>query len=78
MMEEIDEPLDLSWFNLEATSAQMFLFARWMAIQYDGNMNKQPGIWWLEQLKHFDNIVLPNYKKNGSFKDTINYIKKNK
>jgi len=41
-------------------------------------LNRESGNWWLEQLNHFNDVVFPNYIKNGSFEDTKDFIKKNK
>lgn len=72
---EIEEPFDYTWFNTELTDAKVLLFARWMATCYEGEMNTQPGSWWKEQLKHFNDVVFPNYKKNGSYNNMIEYLK---
>lgn len=37
-------------------------------------LNRESGIWWKKQLEHFYAIVLPNYKKNGSFKNTRDFL----
>lgn len=37
-------------------------------------LNKSKGIWWKEQLKHFNEVVWPNYVKNGSVKATEDFL----
>lgn len=38
-------------------------------------LNRETGEWYKEQLKHFNKIVLPNYLKNGTFKDSKEFLK---
>ena len=65
--------------------AKMFLFARWMADCYaDTRENKsslsilniEDGHWYKNRLNHFNEVVYPNYKKNGIVKETIEFLKK--
>jgi len=55
----------------------MFLFAKWMAMNYNSSeMNSSYGDWWKTQLKHFNKHVFPNYIENGTVKNTKKYLKK--
>lgn len=38
-------------------------------------LNRENGIWWKKQLEHFNNVVYPNYKKNGSVKSANEFLK---
>jgi hypothetical protein len=49
---------------------KMFLFARWMAVNYGGVLNTERGKWYKQQIKHFNNVVYPNYIKNGTVEKT--------
>ena len=57
----------------------MFLFARWMATcyadvhtHYDSLsvLNEEDGYWYKDKLRHFKEVVYPNYEKNGTVRDT--------
>ncbi len=39
-------------------------------------LNRERGDWWKKQLIHFNEVVYPNYKKNGSAKDANEFLKK--
>jgi hypothetical protein len=54
----------------------MFLFARWIATCYEGELNSQGGDWYNDQLDHFIKVVFPNYIENGTVADTEKYLKK--
>lgn len=55
---------------------KMVLFARWMATQFDGQiMMKEDSFWYRRQVIHFNEVVYPNYIKNGSVKDHIDGFK---
>jgi len=57
------------------TNAKMFLFGRWMSICYSSiEMNSSNGLWWKEQLIHFNKTVLPNYIKNGMLDEAMVYL----
>jgi hypothetical protein len=49
---------------------KMFLFARWVCVNYGSVLNTKKGDWYKEQIKHFNNFVYPNYIKNGTVKET--------
>lgn len=53
---------------------KMFMFARWIAAEYEGILNSQEGPWWVEQLNHFEAIVYPEYIRNGSVEETRVYL----
>lgn len=38
-------------------------------------LNRTGGDWWKDKVTEFNNVVLPNYKKNGSYKDALNFFK---
>ena len=38
-------------------------------------LNKESGYWWKKQLKHFNEIVYPNYLKNDTIKNTEEFLK---
>ena len=41
-----------------------------------GNLlNMTKGDWWKKQLEHFNNVVYPNYEKNGTVKNTEEFLK---
>jgi hypothetical protein len=35
----------------------------------------EKGEWYKNQLKHFNEVVYPNYVKNGSVKETTKFLK---
>ncbi len=37
-------------------------------------LNRTDGLWWAEKIKHFNDVVYPNYIKNGSAKDAENFL----
>jgi len=39
-------------------------------------LNRENGYWYKEQLEYFNNVVYPNYKKNGTVDNTIKFLKK--
>lgn len=39
-------------------------------------LNRENGYWWKEQLNHFNEVVYPNYLKNGSVEDTRKFLSK--
>lgn len=53
---------------------KMFLFGRWIATCYEGILNSEDGLWWAKQLKHFNEIVYPNYIENGSVESTTKFL----
>lgn len=58
--------------------AKTLLFARWLSMQYSTTLlNEVDGIWWLKTMNHFETVVLPNYKENGSYDDMVAFINKN-
>lgn len=57
--------------------AKIFLFARWVATNYSSTqLNAFSGMWWLSSMKHFEDIVLGNYRDNGLYADTVSFIAK--
>lgn len=67
----VDDSIFLSEIN-------MFMFGRWISTQYDSEtLNTANGLWWVEQIKYFEDTVLPNYFDNGSFENTAKFIKDN-
>ena len=38
-------------------------------------LNRETGIWYKKQLKHFNEIVYPNYLKNDTVKNTKEFLK---
>jgi hypothetical protein len=53
---------------------KMFLFARWIATNYEGVLNTEDGYWYKEQLEHFNENVWINYLKNGTVEDTAKFL----
>ena len=41
-------------------------------------LNRESGLWWKEQLDHFNTIVYPNYIENGSVKSAKEFLSKKK
>ena len=37
---------------------------------------KEDGKWYKKQIKHFNEVVLPNYIKNGTAKDAVKFFAK--
>lgn len=37
-------------------------------------LNRESGAWYKKQLKHFNEIVFPNYVKNGSFNSAKEFL----
>ena len=37
-------------------------------------LNREKGEWWKKELKHFMDVVYPNYEKNGDVEETYEYI----
>lgn len=57
-------------------NVKMFLFGRWIATCYEGVLNKEDCYWWAKQLKHFNEVVYPNYVENGSAESTAKFLEK--
>ena len=58
---------------------KMFLFGRWMSINYSTDiLNSEDGYWWKEQLNFFNEIVYPNYIKNGTVDNTKRFLESTK
>jgi len=69
----------------------MVLFGRWLVTQYSyEELMRENSMWYRKQVKHFELVVLPHYKKNGTvdehiqvfnnsdiLKNTLKDIKKN-
>lgn len=51
-----------------------YSFARWVAI-LKRNLNEQDGLWWKEQLKHFENVIFPIYKSTKHLKKIKKFLK---
>ena len=55
-----------------------FWFSRWLATNYEGFLNKEKGNWYAKQLKHFEDIVFPQWlvmaTKNGDLTNTLAMI----
>lgn len=55
-----------------------FWFSRWLAINYEGFLNKEKGNWYAKQLKHFEDKVFPQWlvesTKNGDLTNTLAMI----
>jgi len=49
---------------------KMFLFTRWIAVNYADVLNTEKGEWYKQQIKHFNKVVYPNYIKNGMLEET--------
>ena len=57
-------------------NAKMFLFARWISVNYSGTvLNESSGYWWREQLKCFNDVAYLNYVKSGAAKETKEFLK---
>ena len=52
----------------------MFLFARWLATNYEGVLNTENGQWYKKQIEHFEKVVWPNYEKNGTVDETMTFL----
>ena len=50
------------------------LFAKWIAINYEGILNTQSGDWWVDRIAEFENVALENYIDNGSYDSTQDHI----
>lgn len=37
-------------------------------------LNRETGYWYKEQLKHFNDVVYPNYIKNGTIENTKQFL----
>jgi hypothetical protein len=37
-------------------------------------LNREDGYWYKDQIKHFNDVVYPNYIKNGSVDDTKKFL----
>lgn len=37
-------------------------------------LNREGGNWWKDQLKYFNDIVYPNYQKNGTVENTKEFF----
>lgn len=44
----------------QETRLKMFWFARWLAMNYEGYLNKETGQWYAEQLRYFEETAYPN------------------
>jgi len=53
-----------------------YLFARWLVLHYDNEyLNLMTGDKWKELYNHYNSVVKPNFKKNSSYKDNIEFMK---
>ena len=52
-----------------------FLFARWMAINFESLLNAQSGYWWKERLLWFNLKIYPEYIRNDTVKETKEFLK---
>lgn len=56
---------------------KMFLFGRWMSTCYSTTeLNQSDGKWWSIQLKHFVDVVFPEYVRNGSYDEALQFHEK--
>jgi len=65
-------------------NVRALLFARWMATCYSNEtdiyggvastLNTSDGYWWRDKLNYFNNVVYPNYVKNGSVEDAYKFL----
>ena len=39
-------------------------------------LNRETGYWYMDQIKHFNKVVYPNYIKNGAVKDATEFLNK--
>ncbi len=76
---------------LDMGEVKMVLFGRWLVTQHSyEELMSENSMWYRKQVKHFELVVLPNYKKNGTvdehiqvfnnsdiLKNTLKDIKKN-
>ena len=54
---------------------RMFLFSRWVTVNYSSDiLNKECGMWWKEQIVYFNEKVLPEYVKNGTFYNARHFM----
>lgn len=53
---------------------KMFLFNRWMAMNYEGVMNGESSEWLKGTLLYFEKYVLPIYIENGTYNDTVGFF----
>ncbi|MCK9279206.1 MAG: hypothetical protein M0P71_01070 [Melioribacteraceae bacterium] len=37
-------------------------------------LNMTGGSWWKSRIRHFNSVVLPNYKSNGSYEDAKKFL----
>lgn len=58
----------------EISDTHSFLFARWVGTCYEGVLNSVDGKWWRDQLKHFNDVVYPNYTENGTVENTNKFL----
>lgn len=57
-------------------NTRMFLFSRWITTNYPTEiLNTQPGQWWKDQIYYFNDKVFPEYLKNGSFYNTVDFFR---
>lgn len=60
---------------------KMLWFSQWLAMNYNNVLNDMTGIWYIEQMKYFNDDVFPNMLKtsidNKMFDATLNAIKEN-
>jgi hypothetical protein len=60
---------------------KMLWFSQWLAINYNDILNEMTGIWYIEQMSHFNEKVFPNMLKtsmdSNRFEETLNAIKEN-
>lgn len=55
---------------------KMFLFIRWISINYGGHLNQMEGRWYMRKMDYFFTTVLNNYIDNGTYIDTREFIQK--
>jgi len=57
--------------NIEV-EVRILLFSRWLILNYSNEeLNNENSLWFKSQLQHFNDVVYPNYIKNGTVKEHI-------
>lgn len=53
-----------------------YMFARWLVLHHDSEyLNLMTGDKWKEYYNHYITVVKPNFKKNSSYEDNIEFMK---
>lgn len=69
--------------NVNREDVKMFLFSRWISVSYADTRDRKYGIsvlntengnWYKDKLNYFNEKIYPEYVKNGTVDQTIEFL----